>query len=65
VGALNELLQARQQLANLVTYMDGKAGAEDLIGKVLKDPAVLGWLAAAPKPEGATGADAGEKKEDK
>jgi len=62
VGALNELLQARQQLANLVTYMDGKAGAEDLIGKVLKDPAVLGWLAAAPKAEGA---DAGEKKEDK
>jgi type VI secretion system protein ImpB len=63
VGALNELLQARQQLANLVTYMDGKSGAEDLIGKVLRDPAVLGWLAAAPKAE-AEGA-AGEKKEDK
>src|SRR5687767_15272781 len=28
VGALNELLQARTQLANLVTYMDGKTGAE-------------------------------------
>jgi type VI secretion system protein ImpB len=52
VGALNELLQARQQLANLVTYMDGKAGAEELIGKVLRDPSVLGWLAAAPKAEG-------------
>jgi len=62
VGALNELLQARQQLANLVTYMDGKAGAEDLIGKVLRDPAVLGMLAAAPKAEGG---DGGEKKEDK
>jgi type VI secretion system protein ImpB len=49
VGALNELLKARQQLANLVTYMDGKAGAEDLIGKVLRDPALLNWLAAAPK----------------
>src|SRR5437588_4622220 len=47
VGALNELLQARQQLANLVTYMDGKSGAEDLIGKVLRDPAVLSMLAAA------------------
>jgi type VI secretion system protein ImpB len=61
VGALNELLQARQQLANLVTYMDGKSGAEELICKVLRDPSVLGWLAAAPKAEG----DAGEKKEDK
>ncbi len=38
VGALNELLEARQQLANLVTYMDGKTGAEELIGKVLHDP---------------------------
>jgi type VI secretion system protein ImpB len=64
VGALNELLQARQQLANLVTYMDGKSGAEDLIGKVLRDPAVLGWLAAAPKGQ-AGEAPAGEKKEDK
>src|SRR5579863_8870826 len=34
VGPLKELLEARQQLANLVTYMDGKSGAEDLIGKV-------------------------------
>ncbi len=29
VGALNKLLEARTQLANLVTYMDGKAGAEE------------------------------------
>lgn len=64
VGALNELLQARQQLANLVTYMDGKSGAEDLIGKVLRDPAVLGWLASAPKGQEGE-APAGEKKEDK
>jgi type VI secretion system protein ImpB len=60
VGALSELLKARQQLANLVTYMDGKSGAEDLIGRALKDPAVLGMLAAA-----APKADDGEKKEDK
>jgi len=50
VGALNQLLEARQQLANLVTYMDGKAGAEELIGKVMRDPALLKTLAAAPKP---------------
>src|SRR4029079_1668566 len=50
VGALNELLQARQQLANLVTYMDGKSGAEELIAKVLQDPALLQALAASEKP---------------
>jgi type VI secretion system protein ImpB len=49
VGALNELLEARQQLTNLVTYMDGKTGAENLIANVLKDPALLKTLAAAPK----------------
>jgi type VI secretion system protein ImpB len=51
VDALNKLLTARQQLANLVTYMDGKTGAEELIAKVLNDPAVLQSLAAAPKPQ--------------
>ena len=50
VGALNELLEARQQLTNLVTYMDGKTGAESLIAKVLHDPALLKTLASAPKP---------------
>ena len=55
VEALNKLLQARQQLANLVTYMDGKSGAEELIAKVLKDPTLLQALASAPKPEGGEG----------
>jgi len=59
VGALSELMEARQQLSNLVTYMDGKAGAEELIGQVLKDPTLLKTLAAAPKP--ADGSE-GEKK---
>jgi type VI secretion system protein ImpB len=49
VGALNKLLQARTQLANLVTYMDGKAGAEELIAKALNDEAVLQSLVSAPK----------------
>jgi type VI secretion system protein ImpB len=49
VGALNQLLQARSQLSNLVTYMDGKTGAEELIGKLLSDPALLQALASAPK----------------
>lgn len=51
VDALNQLLQARQQLSNLMTYMDGKTGAEDLIVKVLNDPTLLQALAAAPKPQ--------------
>jgi type VI secretion system protein ImpB len=51
VGALSQLLQARQQLSNLVTYMDGKSGAEDLISKVLSDPTLLQALAAAPNPD--------------
>jgi type VI secretion system protein ImpB len=50
VDALNKLLEARTQLSNLLTYMDGKSGAEDLISKVLADPALLQTLAAAPKP---------------
>ena len=50
VDALRKLLEARQQLSNLVTYMDGKSGAEDLIAKVLADPALLNTLAASKKP---------------
>jgi type VI secretion system protein ImpB len=51
VDALNQLLTARNQLANLVTYMDGKSGAEELVSKLLNDPALLRTLASAPKPE--------------
>jgi type VI secretion system protein ImpB len=48
---LKQLLEARSQLSNLITYMDGKTGAEELIARVLQDPALLQSLAAAPKPE--------------
>jgi len=51
VDSLSKLLEARSQLSNLLTYMDGKAGAEDLISKVLSDPALLKSLAATAKPE--------------
>lgn len=51
VGALSKLLDARTQLANLLTYMDGKEGAENLIAKALNDPALLQSLSSAPKPE--------------
>jgi type VI secretion system protein ImpB len=47
VDALSKLLQAREQLSNLITYMDGKTPAEELISKMLADPALLSSLAAA------------------
>jgi type VI secretion system protein ImpB len=50
VEPLARLLGARTQLANLVTYMDGKEGAEVLIDRVMADPALLAALSAAPKP---------------
>ena len=50
VEGLRKLLDARTQLANLLTYMDGKSGAEQLIGKLLDDPDLLKSLASAPKP---------------
>src|SRR5688572_23272138 len=58
VDALNKLLEARQQLSNLITWMDGKSGAEDLIAKVLNDPALLKSLSAKAKPAD----DSGEAK---
>ena len=60
VDALKKLLEARTQLANLLTYMDGKGGAEQLVAKLLQDPALMQALAAAPKPE--TGGSAQEEK---
>lgn len=50
VGALSKLLEARQQLQNLVTYMDGKGGAEELVGRLMKDPSLLSSLASSAKP---------------
>jgi type VI secretion system protein ImpB len=44
VDGLSKLLEARTQLSNLITYMDGKTGAEELIAKVLADPALLKTL---------------------
>ena len=48
VPALARLLEARTQLANLITYMDGKSGAEELISKVINDPRALESLASKP-----------------
>lgn len=57
VDSLSTLLEARTELANLLTYMDGKTGAEELINKVLQNPALLKTLASAPKLEDQAAAD--------
>ncbi|NDJ56617.1 type VI secretion system contractile sheath small subunit [Enterobacteriaceae bacterium 4M9] len=49
VDSLSQLLEARTQLANLQTYMDGKAGAEELVMDLLRDKSLLQTLASAPK----------------
>ena len=51
VEPLRKLLDARTQLSNLMTYMDGKTGAENLMTQVIQDPALLKALAAAPAPK--------------
>jgi type VI secretion system protein ImpB len=50
VDALNKLLTARTELSNLLTYMDGRSGAEELIAKLLADPSLLQGLAQSRKP---------------
>jgi type VI secretion system protein ImpB len=52
VDSLAKLLEARNQLSNLLTYMDGKSGAESLITKALQDPALLQTLASTPAQPG-------------
>ncbi len=51
VDALNKLLQARTELSNLLTYMDGKDKAEQILGKLLENPDLMKSLAAVPNPE--------------
>lgn len=55
VAGLDKVLEARTQLSNLITYMDGKTGAEELIAKLVNDPALLQSLAASAKPAEASG----------
>jgi type VI secretion system protein ImpB len=55
VDSLNKLLEARMQLSNLITYMDGKSGAEELISKAVNDPALLKSLVSQNKAEDGNG----------
>ncbi|AYA40069.1 type VI secretion system contractile sheath small subunit [Xenorhabdus nematophila] len=60
VEPLAKLLEARIQLANLLSYMDGKNGAEQLISEILQNPALLQSLAEAPNPENSASKDSTE-----
>lgn len=60
VDPLRKLLEARTQLANLITYMDGKSGAENLISQAMQNPALLRSLIATPNPSGKGGAASAE-----
>jgi type VI secretion system protein ImpB len=63
VDGLKQLLDARTQLANLMTYMDGKTGAEELIANAISDPALLQSLVAAPKPDDSQSSETKEGEE--
>jgi type VI secretion system protein ImpB len=62
VGALQHLLEARTELSNLLSYMDGKNGAEQLIAQALQNPELLKSLASAPNPAVAKAVEAPNEK---
>lgn len=57
VSWLKELLEARTQLDKLLTYMDGKSNAEELISKLISDQSLQKALISASKPEQQTDAE--------
>lgn len=59
IEPLRKLLDARQQLSNLLTYMDGKNGAETLIADLLRDPTLLATLSATAKQQAGDAASEG------
>jgi type VI secretion system protein ImpB len=61
VDALRRLLDARTELSNLLSYMDGKHGAEQLIENAINDPALLTSLARHAGRDGAEGKDNAEE----
>lgn len=52
VEPLKKLLEARTQLSNLMTYIDGRTKAEELLEQLLNDPALLKSLTGTPNQSG-------------
>lgn len=59
IDCLSELLDARNQLANLMTYMDGKSGAEKLVSDLLQNRKLMELLDSAGSPDEKDNADEG------
>jgi type VI secretion system protein ImpB len=49
VTPLQQLLQARTELSNLLSYLDGRSDAEEILSRIVRDPALLRTLVAQPK----------------
>ncbi len=64
VPALAKLLEARDQLNDLLVLMDGKENATELLDKVLKDPDLLKAMSAAKADDSAKEDAKGEKTTD-
>lgn len=62
VEGVKEFLEARTQLDNLLTHMDGKSGAEELITKLINDESLLKALTSAPKPSEQAGDESSDEK---
>ncbi len=56
VEPLKKLLDVRNELSNLMTYMDGKSGAEELVAKLMQDPSLLAAMAGSANPAAADSA---------
>ncbi len=71
VDGVKELLQTRKELKNLLSYMDGKANAEEWLSQLLqdakegKDSGLLQSLMASPKPKAEDSEDSEDKKDEK
>lgn len=64
VPALRALLEAREQLANLQRYMDGKVAAEDQLKRLLSDPDMMQALKKRRDESIAANAEAGDDSAD-
>lgn len=51
VEPLRKLLEARTELSNLLSYMDGRTQAEDLLEKLIRDESLMKSVLSSKKPE--------------
>ena len=54
VEPLRKLLETRTELTNLLSYMDGRTQAEDLLEKLIRDESLMKSVLSTKKPEDAS-----------